>query len=138
MHSSTNGCYARINLMNPGGNVDLGVQDVYCTNKVHAISYLYDSKEEIKTEISKYNKNALDIVKNTDVYEFNYKDVPKKKKTIGFVIGEKYKTADEIVGDENDGINSYSVMGLLWKAVQEQQELIEQMQKEIKELKEGK
>lgn len=138
MNSLTNGCYARINLMNPGGRVDLGVENVYCSKNVHALSYLYDSKEEIKKDIKEYKKNAIDIIKNTDVYEFNYKNAPKKKKTIGFVIGKNYKTADEIIGDENDGINSYSVMGLLWKAVQEQQEIIEQMQKEIKELKEGK
>lgn len=138
LYSSINDCYVDINLLNNGGTAWFGLNDVWFSNEVHALRYLYDSKAEIKKDIEKYTQKALDIIKNTDVYQFNYKEYEKKKKTIGFVIGDNYKIADEIVTDERNGINSYSVMGILWKAVQEQQEIIEQLQKEIKELKEGK
>lgn len=134
-YSSINNCNVNINLLNDRGSAWFNVNDVWFANEVHALSYHYDSKAEIKKDIEKYTKKALDIIKNTDVYQFNYKEYEKRKKTIGFVIGNNYKTADEIITDERNGINSYSVMGILWKAVQEQQEQIEQLQKEIKELK---
>lgn len=104
---------------------------------MYANAYLYNSKEEIKQDIAKYNKKALDIIQSTDVYEFNYKNSPNKKKTIGFVIGENYRTADEIISNTQDSITSYSVMGLLWKAIQEQQQQIEELKQQVKELKEG-
>ena len=138
LYSATNNCHVDINLLNNGGTAWFNLNDVWFSNEVHALSYAYDSKAEIKKDIKKYTQKALDIIKNTDVYQFNYKEYEKKKKTIGFVIGDNYKIADEIVTDERNGINSYSVMGILWKSIQEQQEIIEQLQKEVKELKEGK
>lgn len=135
MYSSSKNSSIHFNLLNYGGDADFFVDDVYCQNNIHALHYLYDSKEEIKKDIEQYKERALDIINNTDVYEFNYKNVSNQKKTIGFVIGDNYNTANEIISDKKDGINSYSVMGILWKAVQEQQEEIEELNKEIKKMK---
>ena len=100
------------------------------------------SKESAKKNIELYNENALDIVKQSEIYEYNFKfEEDDDKKHIGFVIGDlggNYKTPDEVMSKDREGIEQYNMTSILWKAVQEQQELIEQMQKEIKELKEGK
>ena len=84
-------------------------------------------------------ENALDIVKNTDIYKYNFKTQDDgSKKHIGFVIGDSYKYSKEITSESNEGVDIYSMVSVAYKAIQEQQELIEQLQKEIKELKGGK
>ena len=95
------------------------------------------SFEEIKKNIKLYDKSALEQVLNSDIYTYNLKtEKDTDKKHIGLVIGDKYKTPDEIVTD--DGISPYSMISLLWKAVQEQQQQIENLKKEINKLKEEK
>ena len=95
------------------------------------------SFEEIKKNIKLYDKSALEQVINSDIYTYNLKtEKDTDKKHIGLVIGDKYKTPDEII--TNDGISPYSMVSLLWKAVQEQQQQIENLKKEINKLKEEK
>jgi tyrosine-protein phosphatase YwqE len=98
------------------------------------------SKESVKKNIEKYLDNASDIVKNSEIYKYNFKsEDDTARKHIGFVIGDEggnYKTPDEVVSN-GEGIDTYTMTSILWKAVQEQQEIIEQMQKEINELKGG-
>lgn len=90
------------------------------------------SLEETKKNISKVEENALEIVKNAEIYNYNLKsEKDTDKKHYGFIIGEKYKTPDQVVANSGEGIDIYSMCSILWKAVQEQQ-------KEIEELKEGK
>ena len=108
---------------------------------ISALSITQRSKESVKKNIERYLDNAYDIVKNSEIYTYNFKSEDNTaRKHIGFVIGDEggnYKTPDEVVSN-GEGIDTYSMTSILWKAVQEQQEIIEQMQKEIKELKEGK
>lgn len=90
------------------------------------------SLEETKKNISKVEENALEIVKNAEIYNYNLKsEKDTDKKHYGFVIGEKYRTPDEVIANSGEGIDIYSMCSILWKAVQEQQ-------KQIEELKEGK
>ena len=100
------------------------------------------SKESFKKNIKLYNGNALDIVKQSEIYTYNFKsEKDDDKKHIGFVIadeGGNYKTPEEVISAEKDGIEQYNMTSILWKAVQEQQEKIELLQKEIGILKEGK
>ena len=99
------------------------------------------SKESTKKNIQKYGKNALDIVNNSDLYEYNYKfEKDTDKKHIGFIIGDEggnYKTPNEVIAQSNEGIDNNNMTSILWKAVQEQQEIIDELKKEIKELKGG-
>ena len=82
--------------------------------------------------------NGLEIIKNTDIYKYHLKSQnDTDKKHIGFVIGDKYNYSQEITSQNNDGVDTYSMISVAYKAIQEQQELIEQLQKEIKELKGG-
>ena len=100
------------------------------------------SLESLKKNIEKYTDNALDIIKDSEIYIYNFKtEKNTEKKHIGFVIGDlggKYKTPKQVIAKDKSGIDTYDMNSILWKAIQEQQEQIEQMKKEIKELKGGK
>lgn len=107
--------------------------------RVRTPELIQTSKESKKKNILEYNEKALDIVKDSIIYEFNFKNEnDKDKKHLGFVIGDEggeYKTPEQVISNDREGIESYSMTSILWKAVQEQQQLIEQLQNEIKELK---
>ena len=90
------------------------------------------SLESIKKNISKFTKNATDIINNSAIYEYNLKsDKDTDKKMIGFVIGDNYKTPNEAISKEGQGIELYSAIGILWKAVQELSDRVEQLEKEV-------
>lgn len=97
------------------------------------------SKESKKKNIVKYNEKALDIVKASEIYEYNFKsENDTDKKHIGFVIGDEgneYKTPEQVISNDREGIESYSMTSILWKAMQEQQIIIEQLQNELNILK---
>lgn len=88
------------------------------------------SRAEKKKDFEKLD-NALDIVKDTEIYKYHFKDEKETdKKHIGFVIGKNYNYRKELTDRRNQGVDLYSMVSVLWKAVQEQQ-------KEIEKLKEG-
>ena len=93
------------------------------------------SLENIKKNISYYRENALEIILNSEIYSYNLKsEKDTDKKHIGFVIGDKYKTPKDIMNTEENAIELYSAIGILWKAIQEQQELIKKQNNTIKDL----
>lgn len=77
-------------------------------------------------------QNALDIIKQTDIYKYNYKNEQRKKKHIGLVIGDKYNYSKELTNEKNDSVDLYSMVGVCFKAIQEQQEEIEKLKEMIK------
>ena len=93
------------------------------------------SLENIKKNISKFTKNATDIIKNSDIYEYNLKsDEDTDKKMIGFVIGDNYKTPEEVIDKEGQAVELYSAIGILWKGFQEQQKNIEILEQRVEQL----
>lgn len=112
---------------------------LFIDENAYAKSFIQTSKESTKKNIVEYSENALEIVKNSEIYEYNFKNEnDQDKKHIGFVIGDeggKYKTPEHVISNDREGIENYSMTSILWKAVQEQQTIIEQLQNEIKELK---
>ena len=97
------------------------------------------SLESIKKNISKFTKNATDIINNSDIYEYNLKsDKDEDEKLIGFVIGNNYKTPNEVIDKNGQAVSLYSAIGILWKGFQERQakinkleEIVEQLEKEV-------
>ena len=82
-------------------------------------------------------QNALDIIKDIDIYKYHLKDQEDtEKKHIGFVIGDNYNYSEEITSENNDGADIYSFVSVCCKAIKEQQEQIELLKQEIKSLKE--
>ena len=79
--------------------------------------------------------NALEILKQIDIYKYNLKnEKDTDKKHMGFVIGDNYNYSKEVTSLDNKGVDNYSFTSLCCKAIQEQQEIIEQLQEKIKEM----
>lgn len=92
------------------------------------------SLKESKKNFEKLN-NALEIIKATDIYKYNLKyENDDDKKHIGFVIGDDFKYSKEITSLNNDGVDIYSMISVCFKAIQEQQMIIEKLENKIKEL----
>lgn len=97
------------------------------------------SLESVKKNISNYDENATEVIKNSKIYSYNLKNEDDTdKKHIGFVIpdlGGNYITPQEVIAKSGEGIDTYTMCSILWKAIQEQQELIDGLNNEIKILK---
>ena len=120
------------------GTVHFQLIPDYCYIRDIRYDYLSQrSLEKIKKNIEKYNGNVIDIIKNSEIYEYNLKtENDNHKKHIGFIIGNKYKTPKEITNNDESGIDIYSMSSIMWRAIQEQQEQIEILQNKIKEMEE--
>ncbi len=81
----------------------------------------------LKKNFEKLN-NAIEIIKNADVYKYNFNfENDTDKKHIGLIIGEGYNTPEEVISKDGNSIDTYSLIGLCLKAIQEQQEEIEKL-----------
>lgn len=131
---------ASIQLIPQTKRFNMYVKDAYVVEgRMHALSYNNDSKESIKKNITPYNQKALDVIKKGEIYRYNFKtDNDKERKYFGFIIpdeGGNYKTPIEVMSNDNEGINVYNMASILWKAIQEQQEIIENLQAQIDKMK---
>ena len=104
----------------------------------YANSWNNNSLEELKKNIQRFNEKAIDIIRRNDIYKFNYKNEEENEKEhIGIIIGKDYNYATEITNNNNNSIDIYSMVSVAYKAIQEQQEIIEQLQKRIDKLEKG-
>lgn len=91
----------------------------------------YTSKRELKKNIEPMKDNALSKVINSPVYKYNYiDDLDGEQKYTGLIIDE---APVDVVNMDGNTINIYSMTSVLWKAVQEQQEQIAQLQQQLKD-----
>jgi hypothetical protein len=106
---------------------------------VLASAFTVSSKEEWKTNIQKLN-SALSIVKQGEIHTYDWKadheyyregKISKIQKRYGFVIGDGYNTPDQLIGTDDEGIDLYSMNSLLWRAVQELSDTVDQLVKKI-------
>jgi hypothetical protein len=135
INSNIISCYdfacSNANDTNTRVNINGSTGSVYASGTV-----TQGSKKEIKKNFEKL-ENGLDIIKNTDIYKYHLKTQNNnEKKHIGFVIGDGYNYSQEITSNDNKGVDIYSFVSVCCKAIQEQQEQIEQLKQEIKSLKE--
>ena len=99
---------------------------------------LPSSDERLKENIQPL-KNSLDKVTQLRGVSFEFKR--DKKQQIGVIAQEVEKIIPEVVGENPDGYKGVSygnIVGLLIEAIKEQQEQINQLSKEISELKKEK
>ena len=107
------------------------------TGVINCVSVVQTSLANKKKNFEKL-ENAIKIIKNIDIYKYNMKEENNNcKKHIGFVIGDKYRYSKEVTSENNDGVNIYSFVSLCCKAIQEQQEEIDMLKKEMEEIKNG-
>ncbi len=92
------------------------------------------SRAESKKNFRKMQDNALEIIKDIDIYRYNLKsEKDTDKKHIGFVIGDNYKYSKEVTSMDNTGVDNYSFTSLCCKAIQELSQQVEELKKQIKE-----
>lgn len=137
-----------INMQCGNGNND-GVTGIFLTDKNVASTFVTPSEvksplltqsslAEYKKNFEKLEDNALKKLKEIDIYKYNLKcEKDTDKKHIGFVIGDNYNYSKEVTSVDNQGVDNYSFTSLCCKAIQELSEKVEQLQKEVKELKGG-
>lgn len=95
---------------------------------------IQSSLAEKKKNFEKLQNNAIDILKQIDIYKYNLKsEKDTDKKHIGFVIGDNYNYSKEATNNDNTGVDNYSFTSLCCKAIQEQQEQIEILQEKDKQ-----
>lgn len=112
-----------------GGRCYVYPLGIFVVGTVHTTS-----KASEKKNIELYSKNAINEILNSDIYKYNFKtEENNAQKHIGIVIGENYKASKEVSNES--GVDLYSMIALAWKAIQEQQQIIEKLQKEINKLK---
>jgi hypothetical protein len=123
-------------------NIDVrdsdGISSIY-GSEIRTPKLTQTSLESIKKNINKFTKNAMDIINNADIYEYNLKsDKDTDKKLIGFIIGNNYKTPTEVISKTGQAIEHGSAIGILWKAFQQymeqQDNLIEDLTKRLEKL----
>ena len=72
------------------------------------------SKSDYKTNIQDANFSALEYVSKTPVKMYELKNEPKKKQ-----LGLLYEQSPDILKNDEETLSLYSMVALLWKAVQE-------------------
>ena len=92
------------------------------------------SLAEKKKNIKLYKNSALDLIKNSDIYTYNLKhEEDDNRKHIGLVIGKDYKCCEEVMSNDNQSIDQYSMISVSWKAIQELLKRIETLEEKLKE-----
>lgn len=100
-------------------------KNIACSGTVYASNLVNTSKAELKKNFRKL-ENALDIINAIDIYKYNYKTEEEgTKEHIGLVIGDGFKYSEEVTSKENKGVDTYSLISVCVKAIQEQQKEIE-------------
>lgn len=75
-----------------------------------------------KKNIKKLKVNALELIKNADICLYNLKTEKKgSKQHIGLIIDKegKYNCPVEVISEDKQGVEQYSMTSLAWKAIQE-------------------
>ncbi len=89
------------------------------------------SREKYKNKISE-KSSVLDKFKSSKIYEYNLNiEKEKAKRKTGFIV--ERETPEEIISDDGDGINLYSMASMNWKATQEIIERLENLERAVKQ-----
>ncbi len=118
------------------GNVYInGTGTATFSGAVTASSFVNSSRIDLKENLKKVD-SILDKIKGADILSFNF--VEDAKKHIGLAIGGEYNVPEEVIAKddngEEQGVDLYSMVSMAWKAIQEQQTIIEGLEKRIEVL----
>lgn len=118
-------------------NVSLGATNIYAPGKVYASGVALTSSVTRKTNIREFAMDAMDVIKGVNVYEYHYINDVDNLNFYNKQIGVLAEGSPAILrGGENDSINTYAMVSVLWKAMQQQSEVIDTLKRDIKELEE--
>lgn len=106
------------------------VFDVYGVIKANGVTLT--SLREKKKDIVPFEKSALDIIESAQVREFKYLDETSEDNThIGLIVDE---SPQEVVSNDGQGVDSYDMVSISWKAIQEMNATIKALQVKVAEL----
>ena len=122
-------------------------QDISADGNMYARNFISDRR--LKKNIKNAKDNALDIINKMKIHSFNWKQddsyvdygfIAQELEEIdkNYIFKQEIKNKKEEVTDYKYYVNELPIIATLTKAIQEQQAQIEELQKEIKELKGGK
>jgi Chaperone of endosialidase len=107
--------------------------DLTVLGTARATSFVTTSSAGYKTNIKEFNEDAIAILKDVNVYTYhlisNVEAGIYDKQKVGMLA----EAVPAILRDE-DGVDTYSIVSVLWKAVQQQQNMIESLLKRIDDL----
>ncbi|MCI2926678.1 hypothetical protein FH139_02435 [Staphylococcus hominis] len=102
---------------------------------VRASAFNNASLEQYKTDIKKWDYDALTVIANDlDLYQFKYKNEEGKEKGLnhrGVIIGRDYKTPDEFI--YGDGVNLYEMVTWSLRAIQQLNEKTNTLEEQLNE-----
>ena len=104
---------------------------------ITCVDLIETSDKRLKDNIENVDKDCSEIVKSVIVKTYNLKNDDKKKNHIGFIAQEIKEILPEkfeaVVNEDNDymGINYGKMSANLWKALQEQIELISKLESRL-------
>ena len=102
---------------------------------VRASAFNNASLEQYKTDIKKWDYDALTVIANDlDLYQFKYKNEEGNEKGLnhrGVIIGRDYKTPDEFI--YGDGVNLYEMVTWSLRAIQQLNEKINKLEEQLNE-----
>lgn len=134
------GSSGRIDIMAEGSSASSSIIDVSGSDGTSSIrsngittpTLTQTSLESIKKNITKVEE-TMSIIEDTDIYTYNLKNEEDgDKKHFGFIIGKNYKTPEEVIAKSGEGIDIYSMTSVLWKAVQELNKKIHDLEQEVR------
>lgn len=105
---------------------------------VTASSFINSSRLDLKKNLQHVD-SVLDKIKSADILKFNFKDEAEDAKPhLGLAIGDDYNTPDEVIALDEEGkeqgVDLYAMVSMAWKAIQEQQEIIETLEARVEAL----
>jgi len=107
-------------------NADITTAKITTANvtTVNASTVNTTSLRKKKKNIHDFNKSALDIINNTKIVYYTYKDDPSKTEHIGFIADD---TPSELSGVKKDSMVISDTIGVILKAIQELNQKIEEL-----------
>lgn len=122
-------------------------QDISADGNMYARNFISDRR--LKKNIKNAKDNALDIINKMNIHSFDWKQddshvdygfIAQELEEIdkNYIFKQEIKNKKEEVTDYKYYVNELPIIATLTKAIQEQQAQIEELQKEIQELKGGK
>lgn len=103
----------------------------YRQARVAAGAFIVRSSESVKDIHGEFTENVLETVKTVKPYIYNYKGSPEKSE-LGFIVERGVPTLLQEGKGDDRGLNSYSLVAYLWKAVQELTEKVEKLEEQVK------
>lgn len=134
--SGTNYYLTGANGVGSTGKSLYGSTSVYLLdNNIYANGFYATSSRNYKENIEKTSSSALDIIKQTEVVNFNYINDENKTPKIGIIAED---APDILVSPDKGSVDTSNCIGVLLKACQELNERVEALEKEVTELKRKK